>query len=189
MISAYSVYGMQILKRAENFWDHLSAPTDIYDLLRFSAMMGIFPFSGYLFNYTIVGRIWSTWPYINTTMTVQRGLMCATLQWIFFVTFPILSSLILDILFRRWRVVTSSNDWTLILTYSMTPLYLAAMFVGIPIAGRMFAVLGMSTFLYLVYFGIRLYLRQNIIRSLTVTFAVLVLFGFVRQVFVYVIGF
>ncbi len=189
MNSTYSVYGMQVLHRAEKFWEPLDAPAGTYELLRFSVLMGLFPFSGYLFNYTIVGRIWSTWPYINTTMTVQRGLMCAALQWVFFVTFPILASLILGRLFRRWQVTPDPNNWTLILTYSMTPLYLAALFVGIPFAGRMFAVLGISTFLYLVYFAMRLYLKQSVFRSAIITTAVLVLFGFLRQVFVYVIGF
>ena len=189
MISAYSVYGMQVLRRAEGFWEQLESPTGTYDLLRFSALMGLFPFAGYLFNYTIVGRIWSTWPYINTTLTVQRGLMCAALQWVFFVTFPILSSITLHRFFRRWNVVGDPNDWTLTLTYSMTPVYLAALFVGIPFAGRMLAVLGMSTFLYLVYFAMRLYLKQSVVRSAVITTAVLVMFGFLRQIFVYVIGF
>jgi hypothetical protein len=189
MHSVYSAYGMQVLRHAERFWEPLEVPTDIYDLLRFSALMGLFPFSGYLFNYTIVGRIWSTWPYINTTMTVQRGLMCAALQWVFFVTFPILGSLALHRLFRRWNEVGDPNYWTLILTYSMTPLYLAALFVGIPFAGRMFAVLGMSTFLYLVYFAMRLYLKQGVARSAVITSTVLVMFGLLRQIFVYVIGF
>lgn len=185
----YSVYGMQVLKRAENFWQHLEVPTGTYELLRFSAVMGLFPFSGYLFTYTIVGRIWSTWPYINSTMTVQRGMMCATLQWIFFVTFPILAGLMLNRLFRRWQVTTDVNDWTLIITYSMTPLYLAALFVGIPFVSRIFAVLGMSMFLYLVYFAMRLHLKQSVVHSTVITFAVLVLFGALRQTFVYVIGF
>jgi hypothetical protein len=189
MNSAYSTFGMQVLRRAEGFWEKLDAPTDTYELLRFSAMMGIFPFSGYLFNYTIVGRVWSTWPYINTTMTVQRGLMCAALQWIFFVTFPILASLILDRVFRKWKITSNPNDWTLILTYSLTPIYLAGLVVGIPFAGRITAVLSMSMFIYLVYFAIRLYLRQEMKRSVVITGCVFILFAVVRQVFVYVIGF
>lgn len=180
---------MQVLRRAENFWERLEVPNDTYELLRFSAVMGIFPFSGYMFNYTIVGRVWSTWPYINTTMTVQRALMCAALQWIFFVTFPILATLMLDRFFQRWRVVKGTNDWTLVLTYSMTPVYLAALFVGIPFVGRITAVLGMSTFLYLVYFAMRLYLKQGIFRSVMITAASMALFAIVRQIFVYVIGF
>jgi hypothetical protein len=189
MISAYSIYGMQVLKRAETFWKKLEVPTETFELLRFSAMMGIFPFAGYLFNYTIVGRVWSTWPYINTTMTVQRGLMCAALQWIFLVTFPILSALILHRVFRRWHAVESPNDWMLILTYSLTPVYLAALFVGIPFAGRITALLGTSAFLYYVYYAIRLRLQQGIFRSMVITAFVMILFALIRQIFVYVIGF
>lgn len=189
MISTYSTYGMQVLRRAENFWERLEVPGDTYELLRFSALMGIFPFSGYLFNYTIVGRVWSTWPYITTTMTVQRGLMCAGLQWIFFVMFPILAALVLDRVFQRWRAVNVPNDWMLVLTYSMTPVYLAALFVGIPFIGRITAVLSMSTFLYLVYFALRLYLKQSIFRSVVITAVSMALFAIVRQIFVYVIGF
>jgi hypothetical protein len=180
---------MRVLDRAEAFWEERIESDDAFDLMRFTLLMGILPFSGYLFSYTITGKVWSVWPFIQSTLPVTRGLMCAGLQWVFFAVFPILSSLLLEALLGRLKLFPDARSCSVICTFSMTPLFLAALFVGAPFFGRIFAVLGMATFLYLLYFGYRIYLKQSILRSGAMAFAVGALFALIRQMFVFVIGF
>src|SRR5262245_12435017 len=98
MIRAYKAMGTDVLTHAEDFWERRTSPGDPQELVRFSFFMGIFPFAGYLFYYTIVGVIWNEWPFINSTLPVLRGLMCAGLQWIFFSIFPTISNLIFEVI-------------------------------------------------------------------------------------------
>jgi hypothetical protein len=179
---------LNVLTRAEDFWRSADLEQNPHELLKFSAFLGLFPFAGYLFSYTIVGKIWSSWPFIQTTLTVPPALIYSVMQWILFVTFPFLSSVILELLFSRWL----RYDWNsnlVITTYSLAPLNLALLFAGVPFVERVMTVLGLATFLYLQYYGYRIYLEQSILRSAAWTLAVLTLFIFIRQMFVFVIGF
>jgi hypothetical protein len=186
-VSPYAVTGMNVLTKSEHFWDDVKEPATTYELLRFSFLMGVLPFSGYLFSYTVVGKIWSTFPFIQSTLPVTRALMCAGLQWVFFATFPMLSSLLLDLV--SGRRMPDPHSCAFVSTYSMMPLFVAALFVSVPFVGRILAVLGFSTFLYLVYFGYRIHLKQSVLRSGLITFFLAALFALIRQMFVFVIGF
>src|SRR3972149_11488086 len=156
MIAVYSACGMSVFNGAEAFWQDFNAPEEPYDLLRFSMLMGILPFSGYLLLYTITGKIWNMWPFIQSTLSVTQGLMCEGLQWIFFATFPILSALLLETILGRHRSFPESSSCTVVTTYTVTPLFMAALFVGGSFFGRILAVLAIATFLYLLYFGYRI---------------------------------
>lgn len=180
----YSQLETAVLQRPEQFWEKAEFPSTLEELMRFSSLMGFFAFAGYLFSYSLVGRIWNWWPFVQTTMPVTRALMCAGLQWVFFATFPLMSALILERLFRNTRL----NAIVAVTAYSMTPLYVAALLVGIPFVGRMAAVLGSTTFLYLLYHGYRVYCGCRILRSFAMTATVFAVFAVIRQMFVYVIG-
>jgi hypothetical protein len=187
-ISQYSNYGTKVLSGANDFWDHFDLPVEKNELLRFSMFMGLFAFSGYLFSYTIVGKIWNWWPFVRTTVPVARAIMCAGLQWVFFAVFPMLSSLLTDFLVgRKWSLDVDSLQ--VIVTYSMTPVYVASLFVGIPFFNRTITFLAMCTFLYLLYFGYRIYLKQSVWRSILLSLIIAFLFSMIRQMFIYVIGF
>ena len=185
----YGVAGMRVLTRADDFWKAPDAPASFHEMLRFSALLSVLPLSGYLFSYTVIGQIWSVWPWIQTTLPVTRGLMCAGLQWMFFATFPLVSTLLLDPFVSRSASGVDFNARVLIATYSMTPLYVAGLFVGVPFVGRIAVTLCFSTFLYLLYFGYRIYAAQGVLRSGIVAMAVAILFALIRQMFVFVIGF
>jgi len=185
----YGLIAMNVLSRAENFWKTPEAPASFDEMLRFSAFLSVLPLSGYLFSYTVVGQIWNTWPWIQTTLSVTRGLMCAGLQWMFFATFPLISSLVLDALLSRSASGVDFSSRVLIATYSMTPLLIAGLFVGIPFVGRIAVTLCFATFLYLLYSGYRIHAAQGIIRSAVVASAIAILFALIRQMFVFVIGF
>lgn len=187
-ISEYSSFGMKALHGADNFWENPDVSTAPLDLIRYSTMMGFMAFSGYLVSYAAVGHIWNYWPFIRTTLPILRAIFCAGLQWIFFAVFPILSSIVLDFVLVRKRPSNQMNSWLFVCTYSLTPLYIAALFVGIPFIGRLFAVLSLATFAYMLYFGFRTYCRHSFVRSIVITCVVFVLFAFIRQMFVYVIG-
>ena len=184
-----STISLHVLTRAEHFWESMDAPQTPHDLLKFSAFLGLFPFSGYLFSYTIVGKIWSTWPFIQTTLTVPPALIYAGMQWILFFIFPALSALILEFFFARLRPAPHWNSAMVITTYSMVPLCLGVLFISVPFAGRVITVAALATFLYLHYYGYRIYLEQSILRSTAMTLAVTVLFVLIRQMFVFAIGF
>ncbi|PWT87666.1 MAG: hypothetical protein C5B54_11940 [Acidobacteria bacterium] len=188
-IAQYSNYGMRALNLSESFWENPDVPTAPFELIRFSTFLGILVFAGYLFSYSVVGRVWNYWPFIQSTLSIVRGIMCAGLQWVFFATFPVLSSLILDSLFVKERPSPWLNSWVVVCTYSATPLFIAALFVGIPFFGRIAAVLGSATFIYLLFYGYRNYCRHSIVRSALLTLLVFLLFAVIRQMFVYVIGF
>jgi len=185
----YGLTAMKVLTRAENFWKEPEAPASFDELLRYSALLSILPLSGYLFSYTVVGQIWSTWPWIQTTLSVLRGIMCAGLQWMFFATFPLISSLVLDATLGRRSSGVDFNSRVLIATYSMTPLFIAGLFVGVPFVGRIAVTLCFATFLYLLYFGYRIHAAQGVLRSAVIATAIAGLFALIRQMFVFVIGF
>lgn len=187
LVAENGAHANAILEQSEHFWETVQPPEQTMDLVRFTLFMGILPFAGYLFSYNITGKVWSVWPFIQSTLSVTRGLMCAGLQWIFFATFPLLSSLLLEAITKRDN--KSSDDFLLICTYSMVPLFLAALFVGVPFVGRVSAVLGMAAFLYFLFYGYRIYHRQTVFRSAAYTLAVGFLFALIRQMFVFVIGF
>lgn len=188
MIQTYTATGWDVLERNDGFWAEFSAPTDTYQLLKFSVLMGLMPFSGYMVYYTVIGKIWSLWPWIQTTVPVMRGLMCAVLQWVFFATLPILSSLLLDFFSPR-KHKPDIHACTVVVTYSMTPLYPAALFVGIHGLNRVLPILALATFLYLLFFGFRIYLRQNPVRASVFTAVTFTLFAAIRQAFIFVIGY
>lgn len=188
MIRNYANTGWDILQRNEDFWVRFSAPADPRQLLRFSVCLGLMPFSGYLLYYTTIGKIWSLWPWIQTTMPFLRGLMCALLQWVFFATFPILSSFVLETLFYR-HYARNTRSCAVVVTYSMTPLFLTALFVGVREVNRALPVLALSAFLYLLFYGFRGYMRLGILRSALFTLVTFALFASIRQVFIFVIGY
>lgn len=187
-ISHYSDYGSKVLSGANDFWEHFDLPVEKNELLRFSMFMGIFAFAGYLFSYTIVGKIWNWWPFVRTTVPVPRAIMCAGLQWVFFAVFPMLSALLTEFLLGRKRSV-DVDGLQVIVTYSMTPVYVAALFIGVPFFNRSITFLAICTFLYLLYYGYRIYLKQSVWQSILLSFLVAILFSLIRQMFIYVIGF
>ena len=189
LIAKRGADAMGILDQNEKFWNTVDIPGQPMDLVRFSLFLGLLPFSGYLFSYTITGKVWSVWPFVQSTLSVTRGLMCAGLHWIFFATFPLLSSLLLESLIDRQKPSPNSSAYLLICTYAMVPLFIAALFVGVPFMGRVSAVLGFAAFLYFLYYGYRIYLKQSLVRSAVLTFASGFLFALIRQMFVFVIGF
>lgn len=188
MIRSYANTGWDLLRRSEGFWLDFSAPTDTRQLIRFSVCMGLIPFSGYLLYYTTIGKIWSLWPWIQTTMPFLRGLMCAVLQWVFFATFPILSSLILEILFFRHQA-RDIRSCAVVVTYSMTPLFATALFVGVREVNRALPVLALAAFVYFLFSGFRGYMKMGIFRSALSTLVTFMLFASIRQAFIFVIGY
>lgn len=178
-----------VLSKAENFWRNPEAPTSPHELLRYSAIMGLLPFSGFLLYYALIGQIWNWIPFIRTSLPVTRALMCAGLQWVFFLTFPLLSTLALDLFSPTHHTGSEFNSRLIVSTYSMTPLFLASFFVGIPFVSRVLIVLAFSTFVYLLFYGYRLYAHKSIVRSVAATIVITLLFAVIRQMFVFVIGF
>ena len=189
MISNYGAVSADVLSEGESFWDRQDFPTDTHELLRYSFFLGLFPFAGFFFSYTVTGRVWNDWPFINSTLPVLRGLMCAGAQWVFFATFPIISTLLLELLYSRRPSPPDAKKLTVVCTYSMVPMHLAALFVGVLFVHRTTTLFGFSIFLYLLYFGYRRYMNLNSRRSAIMTFLVFVLFGLIRYMFVFVIGF
>jgi hypothetical protein len=188
MVSPYSDTAMDVLSRAENFWERFEAPSNPYDLVKYSILMGLLPFSGFFFHYAVLGKIWNVWPWVQSILPVLRALMCALLQWIFFATFPILSAMLIEFLFK-WLHPPSLNSCTIVSTYSLTPLCLTSLFVSVPFFNQILPVLSFSTFLYLLFTGYRIYLRQGIAKSAVFTLVTGALFASIRQIFVFVIGF
>jgi hypothetical protein len=179
---------MKVLAGADTFWENPDAGSGPLELFRYSTLMSVLAFSGYLCAYAAIGKIWNYWPFIRTVLPVTRAIFCAGLQFVFFAVFPILSSAILDFAFGRRRTSNEMNSWLFVCTYSLTPVYIAALLVGIPFIGRIAATLSSATFAYLLYFGYRIYCRHSVLRSLLLTAIVFALFAFIRQMFVYVIG-
>jgi hypothetical protein len=179
---------MQVMRRREDFWVTFQG-TDLHQLLRYSLFLGFFPFAGYLVNYTIRGTIWNVWPFVQTTLDVGSGLVFAGMQWIFFSMFPVLSSLILDLFSSRSKAEMDFGDAVGICTYSMTPLCLGMLFVGVPYFDRILTTLGFATFLFLLYYGCRTVLRFTMVRSFWTVFLYFFLFAGIRQMFVFAIGY
>jgi hypothetical protein len=179
---------MAVLKQQENFW---SGRPDyaIVQLLKHSLFVGFFPFAGYLVNYTIRGTIWNVWPFVHTTLDVGSSLVFAGLQWIFFSIFPVLSSLMLDLLTSRGREHIQFEDSVTITSCAIMPLCLSMLFVGVPYFDRIVTTLGFFTFLYLLYSGFRIELNFTIVRSMAVVLILLILFVLIRQMFVFAIGY
>lgn len=179
----------KVIGSAEHFWQTCQEPESLYELLRFSAFLGLFPFAGYMFHYTVIGKIWNYWPFMHSTLTIPYALICAGMQWVLFTTFPFVCAMILERVSHRFSPDFSWSRVWMVLTYSMTPLLLATLFIGIPFVERLAALFGFSTFAYLLFFGLRTALRQRMIASTLWTLVVLVLFAAYRQMFVTVIGF
>ena len=188
MTSPYPSIAMEVLSRAENFWERFEAPSSPYELLKFSILMGSLPFSGFFFHYAVLGKIWNMWPWVQSILPVLRALMCALLQWIFFATFPILSAMLIEFLFK-WLRPPSLNSCATVVTYSMTPLFVTSLFVSVPFFNKILPVLSFSASLYLLFSGYRLYLRQGIAKSAIFTLVTGALFASIRQIFIFVIGF
>lgn len=177
-----------VLRRQELFWSD-TKQSDLIWLLRYSLFLGFFPFAGYLVNYTIRGTIWNVWPFVQTTLDVGSGLVFAGLQWIFFGLFPVLSSIILDIVTSGRKRRLEFEDSFTITAYSLTPLCLSLLFAGVPYFDRVFTTLGFATFLFLLYYGFRIRLKFTILNSLLSVFLIFVLFALIRQMFVFAIGY
>lgn len=187
MIPKYTALSQEILSSGEAFWDRADLTADAHDLLRFSFSLGIFPFAGFLFYYTVTGHVWNEWPFVNTTLPVVRGLMCACLQWIFFAMFPTISTLILEFV-SRGRI-GDPRPLTVVCAYAIVPVYVASLFVGVLFLNQSIITLGFSAFVYLLFFGYRKFLHLNLLKSVTLTALVVILFILIRQMIVFVIGF
>jgi hypothetical protein len=183
-----AMQAQQILLLRENVWRQ-SWPIDFSDLLRYSFFLGLFPFAGYLCSYTLRGTIWSYWPFIRTTVDPGSAFVYSSLQWILFATFPLLCVLLMEAATRRSAEPLDFVNCVRIVTYSMTPLCLSTLFVGVPFFDRIFTTLGFATFLYLLYYGFRIALNYTIARSLSLTAFVFVLFAFIRELFIFAIGY
>ena len=179
---------MEVLLKQEFFWSD-DRQSSIPDLIRYSFFLGFFPFAGYLVQYTLRGTIWNVWPFVQTTLDVGSGLMFAALQWIFFAMFPVLSSLFIELLFSRSKQTLLFEEILTICTYSITPLCLSLLFIGVPFFDRISTTLGFATFLFLLYYGCRSMMKFTILRSMVVTFLVFVVFALIRQIFVFAIGY
>jgi hypothetical protein len=186
--NSFITTSMRVLREQEDFW-YGSLESGVGDLLRFSFALGFFPFAGYLFSYTIRGTIWNVWPFIQTTLDVGSGLVFAGMQWILFGIFPVLSSLILEMLFARSKHAVDFEQFLTISTYSMTPLSLAGLSVAVPYFDRVCTTLGFAAFLFLLYYGFRYAMKFTILRSACITFLFVVLFAVIRQMFVFAIGY
>lgn len=184
----YSAIGWDVLERNEDFWQDFKAPIDSNRLLKFSALMALMPLAGYWVYYVIFGKIWSIDPWIQTTVPPLRGFWCAVLQWVFFTTFPVLSSLLLDLVSPR-KLKSDINALSVVVTYSMMPLFPASLFVGVQGLNRVLPILSLATFLYLLFFGFRVYLKQGLARATVFTAITFVLFAAIRQAFIFVIGY
>jgi len=178
----------EILSLRENFWTQ-PARTNLSDLLSYSFFLGLFPFAGYLFSYTIRGTIWNYWPFVQTTLDPGSSLIYSALQWILFTTFPMLCAVIVENFTRRTAVPLDLQSCLRIVAYSMTPLCLSALFVGFPFLDRIFTTLGFATFVYLLYYGFRISLGYTMLRSTVITGVVLVLFASIRELFIFAIGY
>lgn len=187
MIPKYTVLSQEIFSAGEAFWERADLTVDSHDLLKFSFFFGFFPFAGYLFYYTVSGHVWNEWPFINTTLPVLRGAMCAGLQWIFFAMFPTVSALILDFVFRG--KFGDPRALAVVCTYSMVPVYVAALFVGVLFLNEGIIMLGLSAFVYLLFFGHRKFVHLSLSKSILLTVLVVVVFALIRQMIVFVIGF
>jgi Yip1 domain len=186
--NSFVTTSMRVFREQEDFW-YGSLPSGMHELIRYSFALGVFPFAGYLFSYTIRGTIWNVWPFIQTTLDVGSGLVFAGMQWILFGIFPVLSSLILHMLFARSKHPVDFEQFLTISTYSMTPLSLAALSVAVPYVDRICTTLGFAAFLFLLYYGFRYALNFTIVRSAFITFLFVVLFAVIRQMFVFAIGY
>jgi hypothetical protein len=183
-----SAQALAVLSQQENFWRQ-PADSELPDLLRYSLFLGFFPFAGYLCLYTIRGTIWNYWPFVQTTLDVGSGLVFAALQWILFAIFPVLCAQLLEIGTSRSTVRLDINTSTRLIAYSLTPVCLATLFIGVPYFDRIVVTIGLITFLYLQYYAFRISLGFTILRSAILTLCVLVLFTFIRELFVFAIGF
>jgi hypothetical protein len=186
--NSFVTTSMRVFREQEDFWSG-SLQTGFRELLRYSFALGFFPFAGYLFSYTVRGTIWNVWPFVQTTLDVRSGLVFAGMQWILFGIFPVLSSLILDLLFAKSKRPVDFEEFLTISTYSMTPLSLAGLFVAVPYFDRICTTLGFAAFLFLLYYGFRYALNFTLGRSACITFLFVVLFALIRQMFVFAIGY
>jgi hypothetical protein len=186
--NSFVTTSMQVFQEQEDFW-YGSFQSNVHGLIRYSFALGFFAFAGYLFSYTIRGTIWSVWPFIQTTLDVGSGLVFAGMQWILFGIFPVLSSLILQMLFARSKQPVDFEQFLTISTYSMTPLSVSTLFVGVPFLDRICTTLGFAAFLFLLYYGFRYALNFTIARSACITFLFVILFALIRQMFVFAIGY
>jgi hypothetical protein len=188
MFGRRALEAQEVLSLQDHFWED-ATQTELPDLLRYSFFLGLFPFAGYLLAYTIRGTIWSYWPFIQTTLDSGSGLIFSALQWILFATFPLLCALLLEMATRRSKVPLDLQNCLRVVAYSMTPLCVSALFIGLPFFDRIFGGLGFATFLYLLYYGFRISLRYTISRSGIITLCVLILFAIIRELFVFAIGY
>ena len=186
--SPFVTTSMRVLREQEDFWNGL-LQSGLHELIRYSFALGFFPFAGYLFSYTVRGTIWNVWPFIQTTLDVGSSLVFAGMQWILFGIFPVLSSLLLEIVFARSKQPVDFEQLLTISTYSMTPLSLAGLFVGVPYLDRICTTLGFAAFLFLLYYGFRYALNFTVVRSACNTFFFVVVFALIRQMFVFAIGY
>ena len=183
-----TVEAQEVLFLQENFWKQ-PAHAELAGLLRYAFFLGLFPFAGYLFSYTIRGTIWNYWPFIQTTLDPGSGLIYSGLQWILFASFPLLSGLILEIATARSAIPLDLANCVRIIVYSMTPLCLSTLFVGLPFFDRIFTTFGFATFVYLVYYGFRISMGYTMLRSGVITMTVLILFAVIRELFIFAIGY
>lgn len=186
--NSFVTTSMRVLREQNDFW-YGSIQSGVHELIRFSFALGFFPFAGYLFSYTVRGTIWNVWPFVQTTLDVASGLVFAGMQWILFGIFPVLSSLILQMLFARSKHPVEFEQFLTISTYSMTPLSLAGLSVAVPFLDRIGTTLGFAGFVFFLYYGCRYALNFTIGRSACITFLFVLLFAVIRQMFVFAIGY
>ncbi len=76
------------------FWEQNLKNEDSFEALRYAFTVSFFVFAGFLFHYTITGKIWNYYPFEHTTLTVGRSIPLAIVQWMFYASFrqPVLSS-------------------------------------------------------------------------------------------------
>ena len=171
------------------FWEQNLKNEDSFEALRYAFTVSFFVFAGFLFHYTITGKIWNYYPFEHTTLTVGRSIPLAIVQWMFYATFPAASTFIMDATFFRKSSSAESKQRMIVSAYALTPLCVAWLFVGVPFLHKPTIVLGLAIFAYSLFYGYRTILGYTILRSLVLTGATYVLYEVFRNVIVYVIGF
>jgi hypothetical protein len=171
------------------FWQQRLQHEDLYEVLRYSFTLPLFVFAGFLFHYTITGQIWNYYPFEHTTLTVGRSIPLAIVQWMYHAAFPAGCTFLLDATFLRKSSLTESKQRMILTAYSLTPVCLAWLFVGVPFLHKPTIVLGLAIFAFSLFYGYRTVLQYTILRSLIFTSATFAIYEIFRNVVVYVIGF
>ncbi len=176
-IDAFVNTAKEIVTEREEFW-RKHTDRDYGDLLRYLLILSIFPAAGIFLLYSVTGY---AIPFFGMMrFSIFYGIQGAVYTYIISIVGPFITGFLMSIIAEGLKYGGDMLKFSNLAVYSITPFLLAQVLVFIPFLGGLIVFLGGVFSLYLVWLGLKEYLKFSQERALVLLVVYLVVVFIIR---------